>query len=205
MNLTDCYRVLGLRDGASYEDIKASYRRLARRYHPDANPNSREAQEKFIHLAEAYKQLLDAVKPEGILETKNTSSPTTVSAPTSATTATTPRYKTTTFRTYSTSTETDQQLKEAVYRQLQRLLREQRFPRAITLVEGLAQRLPNDVEVRQWMAIAYQRWGRHLIDTHQPEKAKLYLNKALRTDPRNRELWYEVDRDMRRIDGIEVM
>ncbi|MCY7285838.1 MAG: J domain-containing protein, partial [Cyanobacteria bacterium CAN_BIN43] len=38
MDLADCYRLLGLRTGASYEAIKASYRRLARQYHPDANP-----------------------------------------------------------------------------------------------------------------------------------------------------------------------
>ncbi|MEP0889255.1 tetratricopeptide repeat protein [Leptolyngbya sp. PL-A3] len=96
-------------------------------------------------------------------------------------------------------------MKEKVFELLQRSLQEQRYPRAIALVEGLAQRLPQDAEVRQWLAVVYQRWGRHLISTRQFDKAKIFLNKALRTDPHNRTLWYEVDRDMRRIDGIEIM
>ena len=55
MEIADCYRLLGLRTGASYEDIKASYRRLARMYHPDANPtNQQQAKEKFIQLTDAF-------------------------------------------------------------------------------------------------------------------------------------------------------
>jgi hypothetical protein len=64
MDLADYYRLLGLRTGASYEEIKASYRRLARRYHPDANPtNQQQAQERFIQLTEAYKVLSNLVPP----------------------------------------------------------------------------------------------------------------------------------------------
>jgi tetratricopeptide (TPR) repeat protein len=86
------------------------------------------------------------------------------------------------------------------YSQLQQLLKEQRFPRAIALVEGLAQRLPKDLEVRQWQAITYQRFGRYLIGHQQVEKACIYLKKALKTDPHNKSLWYEVDRDFQRIE-----
>jgi tetratricopeptide (TPR) repeat protein len=99
----------------------------------------------------------------------------------------------------------DRRLKQNTYEQLQQALREQRFPRAITLVEGLAQRMPNDTEVRQWQAISYQRFGRYLIKNNQPEKAKLYLRKALRTDPNNRSLWYEVERDLQRIEQVEIL
>ena len=67
MNLADCYRVLGLRTGAPFADIKASYRRLARQYHPDVNPNDQRAKDKFIQVAEAYKQLSQAV-PHGDLD-----------------------------------------------------------------------------------------------------------------------------------------
>lgn len=101
--------------------------------------------------------------------------------------------------------QTDQQLKQNAYEQLQQLLKEHRYPRAIALVEGLAQRLPNDAEVRQWQAIAYQRWGRQLISDKQVEKARLYLKKALRTDPHNKSLWYEVERDFRRIEQSELL
>src|SRR5919199_461176 len=65
MNLADCYRLLGLINGASTAEVKASYRRLARRYHPDVNSGDQFAQEKFIELTEAYKYLLSVVKPSG--------------------------------------------------------------------------------------------------------------------------------------------
>lgn len=99
---------------------------------------------------------------------------------------------------------TDRQLKANAYTQLQEFLKGQRYPRAIALVEGLAQRLPNDAEVRQWQAITYQRFGRYLIGQKEGDKARVYLKKALRTDPHNKSLWYEVDRDFRRLEQVEI-
>jgi tetratricopeptide (TPR) repeat protein len=216
MKLADCYRLLGLKEGASYEDVKASYRRLARRYHPDVNPNSRQAEETFIRLTEAYHQLIDAMQPS-VLKGRHTqqaqakaqppppnSTATPSSSPASNGSVAPIRKRPTVGRDPNVS-QTDQQLKEQVYELLERSLREQRFPRAIALIEGLAQRLPQDAEVRQWQAIAYQRWGRFLIQGQHYVKARIYLNKALRTDPRNRALWYEVDQDIRRLDGIEIL
>jgi tetratricopeptide (TPR) repeat protein len=51
-------------------------------------------------------------------------------------------------------------------------------------------------------AIAYQRWGRYLIGEKQQDKARAYLKKALRTDPHNKSLWAEVERDFRRLEKI---
>jgi tetratricopeptide (TPR) repeat protein len=223
MNLADCYRLLGLRTGASYEDIKASYRRLARQYHPDVNPdNPKQAQEKFIQLTEAYRMLTEAIQPSSQSSrgrdsrtsdrsTKSTAkstaarpSPSPSPAPAKSAPKVTVTRKQPPIQRTPDASPTDQQLKENSYEQLQKLLRGQRFPRAIALVEGLAQRLPNDVEVRQWQAITYQRFGRYLVDTKQSEKARIYLKKALRTDPHNKALWYEVERDFRRIEQIEI-
>jgi curved DNA-binding protein CbpA len=64
MNLADCYRLLELSPGASFAEIKISYRRLARQYHPDVNLSDRQAEDKFIALTEAYKMLLDTVQQE---------------------------------------------------------------------------------------------------------------------------------------------
>jgi tetratricopeptide (TPR) repeat protein len=96
----------------------------------------------------------------------------------------------------------DRRLKQHSYDQLQLLLKAQRFPRAIALVEGLAQRLPQDKEVRQWQAITYQRWGRQLIHDRQYDKARVYLKKALKTDPHNRALWSEVEREFQRLETV---
>lgn len=86
-------------------------------------------------------------------------------------------------------------LKQEAYEQLKELLRQQKFPRAIALVEGLAHRMPADMEITQWQAIVYQRWGRQLIQIGQPQKARIYLKKALRTDPNNQSLWREINQD----------
>jgi tetratricopeptide (TPR) repeat protein len=96
----------------------------------------------------------------------------------------------------------DRRLKQQSYDQLQLLLKTQRFPRAIALVEGLAQRLPADTEVRQWQAITYQRWGRQLIQNKQYDKARVYLKKALKIDPHNKALWSEVEREFQRLEQV---
>lgn len=57
MDIADCYRLLQLTSRANIEDLKASYRRLARQWHPDTNPGDQLAHEKFIQVTEAYKTL----------------------------------------------------------------------------------------------------------------------------------------------------
>ncbi|MBL7153937.1 MAG: molecular chaperone DnaJ [Phycisphaerae bacterium] len=58
----DYYKVLGVEKGASVDDIKRSYRRLAMKYHPDKNPDDKEAEAKFKECAEAYEVLSDTEK-----------------------------------------------------------------------------------------------------------------------------------------------
>lgn len=58
----DYYETLGVSREADLEDIKTSYRRLARQYHPDVNPDNPEAEEKFKLINEAYEVLSDPQK-----------------------------------------------------------------------------------------------------------------------------------------------
>lgn len=58
----DYYEVLGVEKGASADEIKKAYRKLAIKYHPDRNPDNPEAEEKFKEAAEAYDVLHDEQK-----------------------------------------------------------------------------------------------------------------------------------------------
>ncbi|MFZ0548685.1 MAG: DnaJ domain-containing protein, partial [Candidatus Promineifilaceae bacterium] len=57
MEYRDYYKVLGVDRNASEKDIKKAYRKLAREYHPDKNPNNKQAEEKFKEINEAYEVL----------------------------------------------------------------------------------------------------------------------------------------------------
>lgn len=62
MAFLDYYKVLGLDRSASQDDIKKAYRKLARKYHPDLNPNDNEAKKKFQEVNEANEVLTDVEK-----------------------------------------------------------------------------------------------------------------------------------------------
>lgn len=62
MEFVDYYSTLGVPKTASGEDIKKAYRKLARKYHPDVNPNDKEAHKKFQQINEANEVLSDPEK-----------------------------------------------------------------------------------------------------------------------------------------------
>jgi tetratricopeptide (TPR) repeat protein len=191
MGLADHYRTLGLRTGASFDDVKAAYRKLARKYHPDVNPDDQRSHERFIRVTKAYEALLELFQPEEEPAVDDDAVVADDSVEEEAPSI---------VQTNPGLSDHEQKLKQDSYRQLQTLLKQQKYPRAIALVEGLAQRITHDPEVRQWQAITYQRWGRQLINQGQLAKARIYLDKALKTDPLNKSLWVEINRDFQSIE-----
>lgn len=62
MDYKDYYKILGVDRKASEEDIRKAYRKLAMQYHPDRNPNDKQAEERFKEINEAYQVLSDSKK-----------------------------------------------------------------------------------------------------------------------------------------------
>ena len=62
MSKRDYYEVLGVARGATDQEIKSAYRKLALKYHPDRNPGDKEAEDRFKEAAEAYSVLADTDK-----------------------------------------------------------------------------------------------------------------------------------------------
>ena len=65
MSKRDYYEVLGINKSATEAEIKKAYRRMAIKYHPDKNPDNKEAEDKFKEAAEAYETLSNKEKREG--------------------------------------------------------------------------------------------------------------------------------------------
>ena len=62
MEFKDYYKVLGVSKTATADEIRKAYRKLAKQYHPDANPNNKAAEEKFKEISEAHEVLEDPEK-----------------------------------------------------------------------------------------------------------------------------------------------
>ncbi|MCD4792111.1 MAG: DnaJ domain-containing protein [Bacteroidales bacterium] len=62
MNFKNYYKILGIAKNAGEEDIKKAYRKLAKQWHPDKNPDNKKAEGKFKEISEAYDVLSDVVK-----------------------------------------------------------------------------------------------------------------------------------------------
>lgn len=204
MQQSECYRLLGLARGASLEDIKLSYRRLARKYHPDLNQADPSAADKFRLIQQAYQTLKDvesgvippevkppkASKPSAKVEVKVSQPP----PPAQSVTKKDVRQKVDPI-----ANDPELRLKLDNLRRLQDLLKQRKYIVAIALSEGMRERFPKSPEVIHWQAVTYHRWGNELILKQKYREAEIFLNKALTTDPNNRDLAFEVKRDLERI------
>lgn len=233
MQLSECYRLLGLARNASPEDVKLAYRRMARKYHPDVNQGDPAAADKFRLVQEAYQILKDAAGVMPTPQTRPSSTPTPSRATQPKTTPqqtakpsqqpaaqspqsqgaskanqkvepkVTPKIKVEVKdvrqKQDPLSDDPEVRLKIDMLGRLMELLKQKKYVVAIAIAEGLRERYKNSPEVIHWQAVSYQRRGSELLIAGKLKEAEAYLTKAMKTDPGNRDLCFEVKRDLERI------
>jgi hypothetical protein len=234
MQLSECYRLLGLSRNASPEDVKVAYRRMARKYHPDVNQGDPTAADKFRLVQEAYQILKDAANGAIPPQPQTRASRTSASPPPTAnrqpptpprqaksepkaspqpkpepkpepkvTPKATPKIKIETKdvrqKQDPLASDPEVKLKVDMLGRLMELLKQKKYVVAIAIAEGLRERYKNAPEVVHWQAVTYQRRGSELLVAGKFKEAEAYLTKAMHTDPGNRELCFEVKRDLERI------
>lgn len=219
--------MLGLSRNASPEDVKVAYRRMARKYHPDVNQGDPAAADKFRLVQEAYQILKDAANgvmpppqprasrtPAPSAPTPNSQPPTPTPKHATKTKPPTPNPQTPTQKTTPKikieikevrqkqdpiATDPEVRLKIDMLGRLMELLKQKKYVVAIAIAEGLRERYKNAPEVIHWQAVTYQRRGSELLVAGKFKEAEAYLTKAMNTDPGNRELCFEVKRDLERL------
>jgi curved DNA-binding protein CbpA len=214
-DIASCYQILGLLSDATEQEIKLAYRQLARRYHPDVNPGDHHAEARFKQIALAYQTLITAVKQ--LPKAANTESssaqpnPTTSTPAQSNSSSSPPQAASERIRFHVkhpdqskvTPPELSPQekwLKLRSLNQVYSLMKRGKWQQVLKLAERLAARFPGDSDVYQWQALAYHGWARQLLDRKRYDQARIYLKKALQTDPHNRKLWEKIEQDYRRME-----
>lgn len=203
-NLTWCYQVLELTADATEQEIKTAYRKLARKHHPDLNTGDRHAEDRFKQITLAYQTLLTALKQIPQTHTKSYSAPTKPTTTPTASPITSGRVR---FHVKHRQSETQQStsaeqrlLKVSTFNKISTLLKRKKWQQAIEVAEKLADQFPSDLEVCQWLAIAYHHCARKLIERQHYDPARIYLKKALQADPHNRQLWLAINQDYKDIE-----
>ncbi|MGQ9864664.1 MAG: tetratricopeptide repeat protein, partial [Pseudanabaenaceae cyanobacterium] len=99
----------------------------------------------------------------------------------------------------------EERLKQEMVRKIEELLRQKKYVVAIPIAEGLQARFPDAPDLARLLAIVYYRHGSECLIAPKSRlrEAETYLSKALATDPKNRELKFEIERDLERLQRLK--
>ncbi len=184
------YELFGLNSSASIERIKAVYRQMAKKIHPDLNPDDPTARDRFNTLNQAYQVLLathaQIDRPESVDPAPAANSDVRVDRVVD-----------------SSLSPQDLELKKEVFENLDKLVRQENFVKAVSIVDMLAKVVPNCAEISKKQSEMYFKYAQDLINRRaQLVLARTYLKESLRIDPHNQQRWQAVNREFNRIERL---
>jgi DnaJ domain len=194
ITLEKSYALFGLNPSASLAQIKTIYRQMAKEIHPDLNPHDPTARDRFYTLNQAYQLILSAQSATDRLDVDANSQTDdcervdgvkvnyVVDPPLS------PR---------------DLQLKQEVFESLEKLIRQENFAKAVSVIDLLARVVPDRPEIVKKQSEIYFKYAQDLINRRtQLTLARTYLKASLKIDPHNQQRWQAVERQFNRIERM---
>lgn len=196
MAFFDYYQLLQVDPRADRATIKRAFRRLARQFHPDVAGAAATAH--FQQLNEAYRVLLDPEQRRAYDQVWSQHQPQQQRQMKSSRSQLDDRIV---VQVTSRSPQSDASAQERAegLQRIRQALRSQRLGEAVASAESLQRRFPEAEDVIHIAAMAYYRYGNSLITLGKPDQARAYLHKARETEPHNRELAFEIQRDLQRL------
>jgi tetratricopeptide (TPR) repeat protein len=191
------YELFGLTRSASLDEIKSIYRQMAKKIHPDLNPDDPTALDRFNTLNQAYQLLLDSAQ-----STNNIDPEATAKAAVNDDLDAKDRVRVS-YVVDPPLSPKDLQLKQEVFESLDKLIRQGNFSQAISTIDLLVKVIPNRSEILKKQSEVYFKYAQELVNgRRQLNLARTYLKKSLQLAPHDRHRWEAVNREFNRIERL---
>jgi DnaJ domain len=196
------YALFGLNPSASVAEIKTIYRQMAKEIHPDLNPDDPTARNRFYTLNQAYQLLLSArsVNDRIDLDASTEVDGRDCWRRRQAVRVDAVRVN---YVVDPPLSPQDLQLKQEVFENLEKLIRQENFAKAVSVIDLLVRVVPGRPEILKKQSEIYFKYAQDLVNRRtQLTLARTYLKASLKIDPHNQQRWQAVDRQFNRIERL---
>jgi hypothetical protein len=194
ITLEKSYALFGLNRSASIAEIKTSYRQMAKQLHPDLNPDDPTARDRFYTLNQAYQLLLSARSVDRSVD---------VDASDNLDRSHRVGAVRVNYVVDPPLSPPDLQLKQEVFENLEKLIRQDNFVKAVSVIDLLVRVVPGRPEILTKQSEIYFKYAQDLVNRRtQLTLARTYLKASLKIDPHNHQRWQAVERQFNRIERL---
>jgi tetratricopeptide (TPR) repeat protein len=194
ITLEKSYTLFGLQPSASIEEIKTIYRQMAKEIHPDLNPDDPTARDRFYTLNQAYQLLISAHS----VDTQQDVDPSDTAAHSDRVERVRVNYV-----VDPPLSPPDLQLKQEVFENLEKLIRQENFEKAVSVIDLLVRVVPDRPEILKKQSEIYFKYAQDLVNRRtRLNLARTYLKTSLKLDPHNQQRWQAVERQFNRIERL---